>query len=208
MARTPLARGLQDTFSVAAESSARRVTVEQVQEERRTSRRRFLAEAGALGVAAAAGGRLVAPARAAAPARIVVVGAGLAGLTCAYRLKQAGYAAKVYEGAGRVGGRCSTLRGAFDEGQTVERCGELIDQGHTATRNIAQELGLDLVNVLAAEKRGTEAVYYFDDGHYTYEQATLDVKAAWQKIHKDVSAASYPTTWDGYTQRGWELDHM
>jgi monoamine oxidase len=27
-------------------------------------------------------------------------------------------------------------------------------------------------------------------------------------MHKDVSAASYPTLWNLYTQRGWELDHM
>ncbi|HKY89203.1 MAG TPA: NAD(P)/FAD-dependent oxidoreductase, partial [Candidatus Limnocylindrales bacterium] len=30
----------------------------------------------------------------------------------------------------------------------------------------------------------------------------------WQQLHKDVSAASYPTLYDNYTGRGWELDHM
>ncbi|PFK08048.1 monoamine oxidase, partial [Bacillus cereus] len=38
--------------------------------------------------------------------KIVIVGGGLAGLTCAYRLKQAGYTAKIYEASKRVGGRC------------------------------------------------------------------------------------------------------
>jgi monoamine oxidase len=37
---------------------------------------------------------------------------------------------------------------------------------------------------------------------------TDDIKAAWQKIHKDVSAASYPTTFELSTERGRELDSM
>jgi thioredoxin reductase len=61
------------------------------------------------------------PPPAAAGPRIVVVGAGLAGLTGAYRLKQAGYPAELHEASDRVGGRCWTLRGVFAEGQLGER---------------------------------------------------------------------------------------
>jgi monoamine oxidase len=106
--------------------------------------------AGATGVAAGLSTLGVRPANAAVAPRIVVVGAGLAGLTCAYRLKQAGYAATVHEASDRVGGRCWTLRGAFADGQIVEHGGELIDQGHTAIRHLAHELGLRLDNLLAA----------------------------------------------------------
>jgi len=49
---------------------------------------------------------------------------------------------------------------------------------------------------------------YFDGAPYTYAEMTDDVKAAWQKIHSDVSAASYPTLFDTFTQRGYELDHL
>ena len=42
--------------------------------------------------------------------KVVIVGAGLAGLTCAYRLKQAGISAVIYEATSRVGGRCWTKR--------------------------------------------------------------------------------------------------
>ena len=38
-------------------------------------------------------------------ARVAVVGAGLAGLTCAYRLKRSGIIATVYEANTRLGGR-------------------------------------------------------------------------------------------------------
>ena len=142
------------------------------------------------------------------PPRVAVVGAGLAGLTCAYRLKQAGIAADVYEASGRAGGRCWSLRGHFEEGQIVERGGELIDQGHTQIRQLAQELRLDLVNVLQAEKNGSEPFYYFDGAPYSYDQARADLHTIWKKLHSDVSAASYPTTYYQSTERGRELDAM
>jgi monoamine oxidase len=209
MARTLLADRLRHITSIAHEASERNVDVEQIFEERRnrsTSRREFLRTAGA-GLAGAALAIHARPARAAEP-RIVVVGAGLAGLTAAYRLKQAGYTAQIYEASDRVGGRCWTLRGAFDDGQIVEHGGELIDQGHTAIRHLAHELGLTLDNLLQAEVNGTEPFYYFDGEPYTSAQAASDTKHVWQKIHSDVSAASYPTTYDSHTRRGWELDHM
>jgi monoamine oxidase len=198
MARTPLSEGLQRAFADVRAG-----------EEGRTSRRAFLRDAGALGAAASVFGIAAGRARAAAPAgRVVVVGAGLAGLTAAYRLKQAGIAAEVHEASTRVGGRCWTLRGFFADGQIVERGGELIDQGHTNIRLLSKELGLTLDNLLAAEQNGTEQTNWFDGARYSYEEATADLKASWQKIHKDVSAASYPTTFELSTPRGRELDRM
>jgi monoamine oxidase len=146
--------------------------------------------------------------RAQSAGSIAIVGAGLAGLTCAYRLKQAGIEATVYDANTRAGGRCWSLRGAFDADQIVERGGELIDQGHTEIRQLAQELGLPLDNLLAAEANGTEMFGYFDGAPYSYEEATRDLKAVWQKIHKDVVAAGYPTTYYQSTARGRELDRM
>ncbi|MFF3439956.1 flavin monoamine oxidase family protein [Streptosporangium sp. NPDC002721] len=45
-----------------------------------------------------------------AAAEVVVIGAGVAGLTCAYELGKAGYDCTVLEASGRVGGRNLTLR--------------------------------------------------------------------------------------------------
>jgi monoamine oxidase len=192
--RTPLAHLIQDAVATAAES--------------RTTRRALLRRAGAAVVGVAALGRLTPAARAAAAPRIAVVGAGLAGLTCAYRLKQAGYAAELYEASDRVGGRCWTLRGAFVDGQIAEHGGELIDQGHGAIRSLVQELGLQLDNLLRAEANGTELFAWFGGRPYTFAEITDDIKQAWQTIHKDVSAAGYPTLFDSYTKRGYELDHL
>ena len=161
MARTPL---LETVQRAAAEAAA---------EDRSTTRRGFLRDAAVAGAATTAFGVFAQRSRAAVPAgRVVVVGAGLAGLSAAYRLKQAGIVAEVHEAADRIGGRCWTLRGAFADGQIVERGGELIDQGHTAIRQLASELGLKLDNLLSAEANGTEQTNWFDGARYSYEEAT------------------------------------
>jgi monoamine oxidase len=198
MARTPLMAEVQRAVaSVDVESSDSALT-----------RATLLKQAALAGVGLAGMGLVAPRARAATDARIVVVGAGLAGLTCAYRLEQAGYVARIHEASDRIGGRCWTGRGVFDEGQLYERGGELIDQGHGRIRNLAHELGLVLDNLRQAEINGTELLGYFDGEPYTFEEITDDIKAVWQKIHSDVSAAGYPTLFDSFTQRGFELDQL
>ncbi|HEY8501100.1 MAG TPA: NAD(P)/FAD-dependent oxidoreductase [Solirubrobacterales bacterium] len=207
MGRTPLARRLGEAASVAAEAAARDASADEVLVERRLRRREVIAGGAGLAAAAMLSGPLT-RALAATPPRVVVVGGGLAGLTCAYRLKQAGVRAQLYEGSDRLGGRCWTRRGDFAEGQIAEHGGELIDQGHTQTRQLAQELGLDLDNLLSGEVNGTDPFYYFDGRPYSFAEATDDLKGIWQQLHKDVSAASYPTLYNLSTQRGRELDAM
>src|SRR5215207_476526 len=156
MPRTPLADALQRIAQDAA-----------------ISRRQFIGAAGAATLAAAVGAR---PVRAAVSgsARVVVVGAGLAGLTCAHRLHQAGVHATVLEAADRVGGRVWTRRNAVGPGLVVERGGELIDTGHIEIRQLCQELRLPLDNLDRAEAAGTDALYHFDGGPYTVAEAEAD----------------------------------
>lgn len=115
----------------------------------------------------------------AASARIAVVGAGLAGLTAAWRLEQSGHAVDVFEASTRLGGRCYTARGVFPDGQIAERGGEFIDTGHKAIRALAAELGLTLDDVLAATPADTQPVYVFDGAPYTLGDATRD----WQPLY-------------------------
>ena len=200
MARTPLANAVEEAVAKIAD------------EESRTTRRSFLKGAGATVAGATLLGRLAGPARAASGlpsgTRIVVVGAGLAGLTSAYRLQQAGYAAQIYEASGRIGGRCYTGRGDFADGQIYEHGGELIDNNHIEMKQLVQELGFTLDNLYAAETNGTEQLGYFFGQPYTFTQMTNDLKVIWQQIHSDISAASYPTLYNSYTTRGQQLDQM
>jgi monoamine oxidase len=69
------------------------------------------------------------------PRRVVVAGAGLAGLTSALGLRDAGWDVVVLEARGRVGGRVHTARGGIDgvplsPGLHAELGGESIDDNH------------------------------------------------------------------------------
>jgi monoamine oxidase len=195
VARTPLAQRIEEAYAEVA--------------EQRTTRRELLkrtATAGAAVAGASTMGRFAKAAYGATGPQIAIVGAGLAGLTCAYRLKQAGLTAQIYEASPRIGGRCWSSHD-FDP-LIGEHGGELIDQGHTAMRQLVSELGFTLDNLLQGEPSGTEDFYWVNGGKYTYDQLLDDLDGLYQKLHKDTTAASYPTLWNSYTQRGWELDHM
>jgi monoamine oxidase len=195
MARTPLAQRVEEAYADVVEG--------------RTTRRELLKRttvAGAAVAGASTMGRFAKAAYGAGQPQIAVVGAGLAGLTCAYRLKQAGLNAQVYEASTRVGGRCWSI---YDFAPLVgEHGGELIDQGHTAMRQLASELGFTLDNLLQAQPKGTEDFYWVNKGKYSYSQLVTDLNGIYQKLHKDTVAASYPTLWNLSTQRGRELDNM
>lgn len=75
--------------------------------------------------------------------KIVVVGAGLAGLTCAWTLQRRGAEVMVLEARDRVGGRTWSHR--LGVGSTVERGGEFIDAEQHEIRRLCATLGLPLV---------------------------------------------------------------
>ena len=197
MAHTPL---LQQIENASVAISAERVEG--------LTRREVVRRVGIAGVGLAALGRFAPISHGATAPRVAIVGGGLAGLTSALRLKQAGIGATVYEASSRLGGRCWTGRGVFADGQLYEHGGELIDNGHLAVKHLAQELGLDLDNLVQAEAAGTEMLGYFDGQPYSFAEMTDDLKTIWQQLHKDTVAASYPTTYKVSTPRGRVLDQI
>lgn len=147
-----------------------------------------------------------------ATARIAIVGAGLAGLTAAYRLKQQGLSPVLYEGNTRIGGRCYTVRNIFANGQLAEHGGEFIDTDHHAIRNLAAELGLQLDDVLAAQPAGTREKYLFNGQPYDLADATKDYQALYpivQQQNAAIGSFSYKSanraakTFDAMTARAW-----
>jgi monoamine oxidase len=119
--------------------------------ERTISRREVLRRGAVVGAGAAAMTLSIGRSRAAfageAPV-VVVVGAGLAGLTCTYRLNKRGIPATLYEAQDRIGGRCWSIR-IFDNAQTAEHGGQYIDFRHRQIRALADELGIELIDTFA-----------------------------------------------------------
>lgn len=81
--------------------------------------------------------------------RVLVVGAGLAGLRCAELLQRSGVGVVLHEASDRVGGRCWSARGLAD-GIVAEHGGEFIAPNHRHVIALAQELGFDLEDRMAA----------------------------------------------------------
>lgn len=140
--------------------------------------------------------------------RIVVVGAGLAGLTTAYRLMQAGHSVTVYEGNDRVGGRAHTLRNFFDDEDTVELCGEYINSDQMRIRDLAAELGLEETNLWSSYPSGVSGLYWFDGKPYSRIDAHAGFDQMYPALVRDKKAAGYPTTWERSTPAGRALDNM
>jgi monoamine oxidase len=79
------------------------------------------------------------------PRRIVVVGAGLAGLVATHELVKAGNEVVLLDAQLRPGGRVYTLRDPFADGLYAEAGAARIPEEHDLTRGYAAELGLKLV---------------------------------------------------------------
>jgi monoamine oxidase len=214
MSRTTLMSRLVEAAAIAVASRARRLSVEQVSEEcaaRRFDRREFLKVSATAALALAGGFSAPAqllPAKPTTSPRVVIAGAGLAGLTCAYRLRQAGCQATVYEASSRLGGRCLSMRGFFHDSQLAERGGEVIDTGHKELRTLARELGLELDDLCAAEKPGSQARYFFEGRTYTQREVADDFAPLVPRLRRDLKAAGARTLYSKNTARGRELDRM
>ena len=111
---------------------------------KRYTRREFL---GQLTVATVAGASGITPvaARGVAPKRVIIVGAGLAGLCAAYELDASGHDVTVLEAQTRPGGRVQTLHDPFDDGLFAEAGASRIPTSHDLTIGYARMFDLPLV---------------------------------------------------------------
>ena len=91
---------------------------------------------------------------------VVVVGAGLAGLSAARDLAAAGTDVVVVEARGRAGGRVEQTR--LPDGRLVQLGGELTGEFHTAYRGLVAELGLTIIPGFGDEASGDEVAVLAD----------------------------------------------
>jgi monoamine oxidase len=221
MPRTPLLRALKRLFRDSQVARQRDLDLSDLRDlraeagqppvgigtgiHRPIGRRSFVAGLGA-GAAALAVPRV---ARARRQPSIAIVGGGIAGLSCALKLADCGFASTVYEAAGRVGGRMFSNASYWDQRQVSEWCGELIDTGHVTIQALAQRFGLPLDDLHRAEPRRSQDTYKFFGRYYLPGSADADFLASVAaRVSADADAAGYPTTFDSSTPAGAALDAM
>jgi len=173
----------------------------------RLSRREFMAGAGKLAASAAVAG--VAPlarAVAATPVKhtitVAIVGAGLAGLACAYELKRRGIIATLFDANDRPGGRCWSLPDFFP-GQVAERGGEFIDTPHKTLLGYIREFKLAVEDV---DKQPGKVFYYFNGEHYPESRVVDEYRAFVPAMGNDLRTLSGEPTAADHTPADEMLD--
>jgi monoamine oxidase len=148
-------------------------------------------------------------ARAADAPKVVIVGAGLAGLACARALwVEHGIPASIYEWSGRVGGRVQTLRGYFADGITAEQHGQFISSEHRRMRRLAAISGLSLADANIHLGKDTNDTGWYRGARYTYAQLAADwQKYAWRLFRKAHRAAPF-ATWQSASPAARRWDNM
>jgi monoamine oxidase len=77
--------------------------------------------------------------------RIIVIGAGLAGLSCAYELDQAGFNVMLIEARSRPGGRVNTYRDPFSDNLYSEMGAEYVDSSDTYIQEYCKKFNLKIL---------------------------------------------------------------
>ncbi|MFC4618687.1 flavin monoamine oxidase family protein [Camelliibacillus cellulosilyticus] len=76
------------------------------------------------------------------PKKVLIAGAGMAGLVAGQLLKEAGHEVEIIEAADRVGGRVYTIRRPFSDGLYLDVGAMRIPQGHRLTLAYIKKFGL------------------------------------------------------------------
>lgn len=219
MTRTPLLGALRRAFTLARDAEHAGVSTDEALERRETllSRRQVLrASAGAAaGLALAScgqsalaggGGPPLGPQGLGDGSPIAIIGAGVAGLTVAYRLHRAGIPYRIYEASIRAGGRMHTLRGHFP--RPVELGGEFIDSGHKHIRALAKELGLRLVDLQQTDVGLIPQWYDFGGRRYSEREAVDAFRPLVKRIDDDVASLGDDTVSYRTPDAGRRLDSI
>ncbi len=124
--------------------------------------------------------------------KVIILGAGLAGMTAAYELNKLGYECTILEARDRVGGRCWSIRGgstnietehgahtaAFDKGLYFNAGPSRIPHHHELSMHYCKEFGVQL----EVYNNINEAAYYFSEGNGPLSGKKIRKR----EIHNDV----------------------
>ena len=123
---------------------------------------------------------------------IIILGAGLAGMTCAYELNKLGYQCTVLEARQRTGGRCWSIRNGsthqevdkpavnarFDDGLYFNAGPSRIPHHHELTLHYCKELEVPI----QVYNNVNEGAYYFAEGKGPLSNQKVRVR----EVHNDI----------------------
>ena len=203
MSRTPLFQILKNAFVKARLLEHKAISSDQIEEQEyrlRIPRRKFLTGTAAVISTSVLTPKIIQASSAVQPT-VAIIGAGLTGLHCAYRLFKAGIRSTIFEASGRIGGRIQTARGAFPSDQVIELGGEFLDTGHKNLYALLRELGVQTYDIFASDT--TESNLSYIDGRKISKAEMAD---AFRPIVRQVAAVLKKAKADPSTLR--QIDRM
>lgn len=138
---------------------------------------------------------------------ITIIGAGMAGLNCAYQLQKQGITAQVFEGSTRLGGRILThYNDSMGLGIYPEFGGDFIDSSHEDMLNLAKEFELELIDLESEMKshKLVPEVYYFNNRNLSEKEIIAEFSKISDKIASDIQSLGEDYT----TEDAKRLDQM
>lgn len=230
---TPLLNTLRKAFSIALQSNKPgQPPVDELTEiyaHHSAERRRFISNMTKAGIAVSAAGILnscrkaaelvpSAPddpvkgtimARRKSQPSIVIIGAGMAGLNCAYRLQKSGYTSTVYEGSARISGRMFTKHDILAPGLYTELGGEFIDSEHRDMLNLCNEFNLGLLDTATpAESKFIRDSFYINGKFHSESQVINAFKPYASRINADINSLPDEMTYDNHDATTVRFDNM
>ncbi|HEV3091833.1 MAG TPA: NAD(P)/FAD-dependent oxidoreductase [Candidatus Cybelea sp.] len=138
----------------------------------------------------------------------MIVGAGIAGLTAALQLRDAGIGATLYESAARVGGRMHSERQYWNQGQHTEWCGAMVDSTHVNIQALARRFRLGLLDTHAGWPPDARDTCYLDGSYYAMTDADRDFAAIYPVLQSQLGKVASATTYANATPTAKRLDAM
>jgi monoamine oxidase len=145
------------------------------------------------------------------PKRVIVVGAGMAGLVAGYELARAGHEPLLLEAQNRVGGRVYTLR-SFAPGLYAEAGAMRIPRAHDLTLGYCEHFGLEMRPFVMGNPKG---LVHVGGVRMTAEQAGLRPDELGFEVAEHERGRSHASLWAAATaelrqlveqdgQAGWD----
>jgi len=140
--------------------------------------------------------------------RIVIVGAGIAGLVTAMHLHDFGIEATIYESSLRVGGRMHSERTYWDDGQHTEWCGAMVDSTHAVMQTLARRFSLALLDTHAAWPPRARDTCFIGSSYYSMADADRDFAKIYPVLQDQLAHVNATTTYANATPIARRLDLM
>lgn len=143
---------------------------------------------------------------------VLVVGAGMAGLTAAYRLQQAGVPVDLVEARNTVGGRMRSVHRAVGTPHTLDLGAEYVNSDHTCLRSLVEELELNLVDLYpfyqAPGKELEQIIYFYQGNKIALADLVEGFAPLMGRIAQDIEAISNFESYEKFDPPTAALDRL